>query len=171
MPDDADIGEVHAESEIDNAVNVLLTHIQSMSDWIKEHSDMGAPMAAMVVVKLRKYDDQIAPVAKAMRQLYDHVRVEVVPQAFERDGTRTHTDNDGTRVTVSASLFASIIGGKKDEARKWLREHDYGDLIQETVNASALSGLAREMAQENEELPDGLFNVYIRPSTSITLAK
>jgi len=58
-----------------------------------------------------------------------------------------------------------LIEGFNDEAP------DYGSLISETVNASSLSSLAKELLEVGKELPDHLFNVHTKDGVSITKGK
>ncbi len=63
------------------------------------------------------------------------------------------------------------MGGDKDECFTWLRNNNHGEVIVEQVNASSLSRVARELAEEGRELPDNLFKSDPTVSTSITKVK
>lgn len=47
----------------------------------------------------------------------------------------------------------------------------YGSLIQETVNSSSLSSLAKELMEEGKEMPEKTFNIHAKDGVSITKAK
>lgn len=109
-----------------------------------------------------------------------------LPEAFDREQIKTFTLQDGTRITKSDRTFASIIG-PQEEAYAWLREQGLDDIIKETVNASTLSSVAKEILSNAKtmpngmvvpidpdspiDMPDDLFKIEIRPSTSITRPK
>lgn len=153
-------------------VRKLSDEIESAEKFADLSADhLTSPEAAALAANVREGLNMVEPVTKRLKQLNDLIKTDIAPKAFERDDTKTHTNNDGTRVTVSALLYAGIIGGKKEDAFAWLRSNGYPDLIFETVNASSISSLARELAKENDELPDDLFSVYIRLNTSVTNPK
>lgn len=103
-----------------------------------------------------------------LRELFEHYKVLECPAIFEQAGV-THIPLDaGYRVTISYTLRASVNGDDRSGAYAWLKKH-HPDTVIETVNASTLSKLARELLEhENRELPEKLFKVVNVPSTSVT---
>jgi hypothetical protein len=100
----------------------------------------------------------------------------MVPEAFDRENIKSFTTQAGHRVTVSMLVRASIKDQKL--AFDWLKENGYGDIIKPTVNASTLSGVAREILENDgsdpdapTDLPEDIFNVTTIPSTSIVRSK
>lgn len=110
-----------------------------------------------------------------------------LPEAFDREKIKTFTLQDGTRITKSDRTFASIIGPQED-AFAWLEENGLGDLIKPTVNSSSLSSTAKGILGNVKidektgmpkpidpalpiDMPDDLFKVEIRPTTSVTRPK
>lgn len=77
-------------------------------------------------------------------------------------------NTERARVTRTARTYASIVNEQKEAAFLWLRENGLEALIQETVNASSLSGAAKERMAEGHELPEDLFKVHIKDSVSLT---
>lgn len=94
-----------------------------------------------------------------------------LPEAFEAEGIKTLNMADGSRITITQSVRASVVGGKKDEAFEYLRANDLGDLITESLNASTLSAFVKTQLEKNISMPDDLFNVVVMPTTSLTRGK
>lgn len=90
-----------------------------------------------------------------------------MPSRMDAEAVKTF-NTENFRVTRTARVFASINAEHLDDAYDWLRGHEYGSLIKETVNSSSLSAVAKEMMQEGEELPEEFFKVHMKDGISIT---
>lgn len=105
---------------------------------------------------------------KPYRALYNNFKMLRFPQALEQSGMENVPLSEGWRVGVSMSWRASIKEGKKAEAYAWLQGSDHGDVVQETVNASTLSALAKELHEnQNIDLPPDIFNAAQVPNTTV----
>lgn len=136
--------------------------------------ELGVPVPEAIALYARVYSvhEKIEEVSKHTGALKQTFSRNIVPTAMDDSGTTNMTISEGHRLTRTADkIFASIPTEHRDEAFSWLREHEAGDLIQETVNASTLSAYARTMMEENKELPESLFTVLAVPSVSLTRAK
>lgn len=122
--------------------------------------------------RVKDASDAIEEFSKRARKKRDLLKNVVLPSMFETEDTTSIT-RGGYRFTVSYNLRAGIKPNEagKEPAFQWLRDHGYGDIVIETVNASTLSATAKAMADEGEELDDELFSTYIAPTTSVTKAK
>ena len=71
---------------------------------------------------------------------------------------------DGFMFYLSSRVCASAVAGLKDELHAALREHGYGNLVVESVNAQTLSSFVNSQIEENGlDLPewlDGLVSTY-----------
>ena len=70
--------------------------------------------------------------------------------------------HSGSTFYLNTRLFASPKGGMKEDMIAALKEHGYGDLVNETVNANTLASVCKEqIAQsgEAEQLPMWLSDV------------
>jgi len=108
---------------------------------------------------------------KPFREAYRTFKELTMPEACEQAGLENVPLSEGYRVGTSTTIRASIRPDMKQEAFVWLMEHQNGDVIQETVNASTLSALARELREVNVDLPEDLFNVADVNNTSVTKIK
>lgn len=104
--------------------------------------------------------------------LFNPYKKEHVPELFEAAGVTSLPLDEGYRVGVSHKTVASIKKGQKEDAYKWLRANNMGDLIVETVNSSTLSATFKTMIEEhNVEPPEETFTVERLPNTSVTKGK
>jgi hypothetical protein len=131
----------------------------------------GAPMGSSVdlVSFMSKTIDDLESSLKKIKGELAKAKEVYLPAKFDSEGVKTF-NSDKYRMTRTSRVFASIIGDK-DEAFKWLEEHEYGSLIKPTVNASSLSSVAKEVIEGGMELPDDLFRSHIKDSVSITAVK
>jgi hypothetical protein len=78
---------------------------------------------------------------------------------------------NGTMYCLATRTRASTVVGRKEELFEALREHDFGDMVVETVNANTLSSFVKEQREgNNDTLPgwlEGLVSVYDQPGVSV----
>lgn len=119
-------------------------------------------------VNLQERYDKVIGILKPLKEEIEDIKTRRIPEAFDKSKVKSLTTESGYRVTVSMNVYAAFREGKRDDAYTWLREHDMGSIIIETVNSSSLSKLARETIEAGRELPDELFNIALIPSVSKT---
>lgn len=135
-------------------------------------ADMNGPIElSRALVTLRFLKDKIDATFKQFDTIYMDVKDKRLPEAFDKAQIPHVNLDEGYRVGVSHSIRASIRPNMKEAAFEWLREHQLGDIVTQTVNSSTLSAVARTMGEENKELAPELFNVHILPTTSVTKTK
>jgi hypothetical protein len=117
--------------------------------------------------EVRNIHARLKEIAADVNSLADHLSMDLVPGAMQAAGFTTVNHEVG-RVTIGTRISASMV--EKDAAMQWLRDHELGSLIQETVNANTLGAQARSMIEAGEELPVDLFKTTVKPYTSITKA-
>ena len=91
------------------------------------------------VVKLKKLEDELAEAeahVKELKKQIDMVGGEVIPTMMQEMNISTMKLADGSAVEVKPVYGASIPVAKKEEAFKWLRDNDLGDLIKNEVTVS-----------------------------------
>ena len=78
---------------------------------------------------------------------------------------------NGSTFYLNSRLFASPASGMKDDLMQRLKDHGYGSIVTETVNANTLSSFVSEQAGANDDqIPDWLaevLNVYEKVSVGI----
>lgn len=115
---------------------------------------------------LRDEHDKIDVERKKVNAKIEKLSRETIPELLRDLGTSNFkADELGYRFTLSNRVSASMAD--KERGMGWLRDHGYGDVIQETVNSSTLSSLAKELAEKNVELPPDLFKTSVLTYTTI----
>ena len=80
----------------------------------------------------------------------------------------------GQMFYLTTKIFASADKTRKSELFSWLKENDYADMVQETVNANTLAAFVREILDEQDRLPeklDQLVNVHEKTLVGMRKAK
>lgn len=132
----------------------------------------GSIALARAFVGLHRLNSRLDEQLKPFYELYRRYKEIELPAAFEADKITHVPLEEGFRVGLSSRMFASIPADKREAAYQWLREHELGDLITNTVNAQTLSAAAKTLMEEkNIELPSELFTVAYVPNTSVTSTK
>lgn len=156
-------------TEIEQAAEklaMLRARLDKATDHIKV---LPVEHACVAFLMIRDAQEALHGVSKEFTKYEGELRYGVVPKIFELSKTKSWTSDNKVRFTVVDTLSAGIIPDKKEKAFTWLRKHEHGDLIKETVNAQSLSATARYlMEQENKELPESMFTIKTGQYVSIT---
>ncbi len=119
--------------------------------------------------ELRLANDTFNEAKKALSEIHDTLSRDYVPDAMRRANVKTCTVVGVGRVSISHRFSASMVD--KEGAISWLRDHDLGGIVIETVNSSTLSAMAKRLIEdEGRELPEDLFKTSTLAYTSITKA-
>ena len=146
---------------------------QEAHEYVDVAKDSPTSLASAYVA-IRAVKEQLSDAVDELNKLVENLKTTTLPQLFEDHDVRHVAVNvDGTayRVGVSQRVVASIKADAKGAAYDWLRTHELGALVIETVNASTLASTAKTMLEEGKELDPDLFNVAIMPTTSVTKIK
>lgn len=130
---------------------------------------MQLTLLAKRMAQLTAISDALDVVRKALNTEYDHIKLKALPDLMAEMELRTFTVEGAGRVQIGGDVYASISADNKEKAYAWLREHNYGSLITETVNASTLKAWCKEGMEQGREMPDDLFKVT--PYSRATLVK
>ena len=91
------------------------------------------------VVKLKQLEDEYSTKEKELKELKRKVELvsgEVIPTMMQEMNISTLQLADGSSVEVKPVYGASIPIAKREEAFKWLRDNDLGDLIKNEVTVA-----------------------------------
>ena len=125
------------------------------------HQSLEAPLALVdlchVWYSLRQAKEHYEAVLKEVNKLYGRVGG-MIPAKMEEDEIDKVSVPELERTFYPKVRYsASMVD--KGAAMEWLRKHDAGSLIQETVNANTLASYLKDhMLETGEEPPDALFN-------------
>jgi len=91
------------------------------------------------VVKLTNLEDELVNKEKELKELKRKVELvsgEIIPTMMQEMNISTLKLADGSSVEVKPVYGASIPVAKREEAFKWLRDNDLGDLIKNEVTVA-----------------------------------
>lgn len=148
------------------AIEALLPQLDKELDRSKKAGAISLARSFVVLHRMNsRFDDMFKPFT-ATFELY---KKQIVPEIFEQESVPNVPLDEGFRVGVSSTFYASIKKDMKTAAYAWLRNNGLGDLIQSTINSSSLAaGLKTKMEDENIEAPEEIFTAAYVPNTSVT---
>ena len=115
----------------------------------------GLGSVAQLAEKMRLQQDLVetleSDLKEAKQSLYK-IRDEALPAMLAELGLSGLTLKDGSKVTVVNTLGAHIKVDQREEAYQWLRDHEYGDIIKNTVSCQFGRGEDQDAAVFVEEL-------------------
>ena len=91
------------------------------------------------VIDLQKLEGEIAKeetLLKQKKERADKISAEVIPEIMESMKLKTLKLQDGSAIEVKEVYSATIPVAQKENAFKWLRDNDLGDLIKNEVTVS-----------------------------------
>ena len=80
----------------------------------------------------------------------------------------------GQMFYLTTKLYANADKDRKQELFQWLKQNDYGDMVQESVNANTLAAFVRELLDERDKLPaelEDLITIHERTLVAMRKAK
>jgi len=84
---------------------------------------------------------------------------------LEASGIESFKTNRGT-FYIKTNIYASILVKNRPTMFEWLRENDFGSLIQETVDARTLSSTVKGLLEDGETVPEEV-NVTVKKSVGM----
>lgn len=111
--------------------------------------------ALKLMDETHKFKERVAEMVKSpIEKVYDILRFTVVPEVFnDNDVTALSLEGIG-RCNLIDDISVSVIKEQKEAFQTWLIEHEFEDLISQTVNAQTLAAfLRRQMAAEDGVIP------------------
>lgn len=105
---------------------------------------------------------------KAAKEELRLIQEELLPHKMNEEGVSTVNVNGIGRFTVTSVERVSVKGGCQPELKEWLRENEFGALIQDTINSSTLKAWVKEQLQEGNEVPTELLNMHSFERVTLT---
>lgn len=107
---------------------------------------------------------------KDSQKVLDTLRLAIIPDRMDDDGINSIDVIGVGKVSLTSGLNASIPAAKRESAYAWLEDNGYGDLIQETVNASTLKAWVTKLIKDKGKLPEDLAEfVVVRAFTRASI--
>jgi len=153
------------------AMSAVAKEIPKLQRQVSANQKAGAITLARTYVVVHRMQARIDEILKPLSELSAQLKNVAIPEAFEAEGIPSVNLEEGFRVGVSVTTRASVRPGQKEAAIEWLSSNGYADIVQPTINASTLSSLAKQIGEDNKDLPDTIFNVALMTNTSVTATK
>jgi hypothetical protein len=116
------------------------------------YEDLDYKDLAKLLLQLKGSVDELDKQTKEMRAQFDHLRLRVIPDRMNEDGIQSIRLAGVGVLKLTNDAYCSTKAGRKEEVLKWLRGQDFGELITETVSASTLKALAKELVLNEGDL-------------------
>jgi hypothetical protein len=158
--------------DLTKVASVLEEYEQAARDhaeWLTKEADSLAT-ALRYFHRLGEMLDRIETARKRLSDTERALSYELIPAQMQAAGVSSITDAElGRRFGTSTRFSASILPETKPQAYDWLKDNGYENLIQPTVNSSALSAVAKSMIEtDGVELPPELFKTSLMTLTTNT---
>ena len=124
-----------------------LTKINIKTDEVKDISD-----ACKKLTSQNKIVEKTEDLLKLQQEEARRLSEEVIPTLMQQAGVSSITLDDGTSVEVSPYYYAKIQEAHKEEAFRWLRENNHGDLIKNNLSVSFGKGEDADAVKLKESL-------------------
>lgn len=89
--------------------------------------------------EMLKLEDRIArgeEFLKQLKTLHRQLSESDIPEAMESAGVEEFSLSDGRKIQLDDKLYVSISSERSEEAFRWLKENNYGDIIKRTLTVS-----------------------------------
>jgi len=134
-----------------------------------EYEEMNLLELAQEMKDVREQLDSIKAVATGLQKQFDILRLQFIPNKMEEDDIRNITIEGVGRVGVTSDMYVSTLAENRESLRDWMRNHDHGSLVSETINASTLKSWVKNQITEGNEYPSDLIDV--KPFTRASITK
>lgn len=146
---------------------------------VKEVDESDPTMSRLVELgnemqSLKDKIDDLRAQEKEVRERYDKLRLDVIPDLMTKvgivddTGKGRFTNSEGALISLRTDLHAGYRKADEPRVFAWLRERGMGDVIKETVHHGTFRALAREMLADGAPFPEFVTTYY---ETSATLRR
>ena len=105
----------------------------------------------------------------SIQKTYDRLSIDIIPDKMDEAKVSTMKVIGVGRLQTKSDIRCHTPSDRSDDLKRWLTENGHAALIAETVNASTLKALIKEMMRENRAWPETIVNVT--PYTRATVVK
>ena len=125
--------------------------------------------AANLQKRLKNLLEITGGVKTKLQEMYDFMRYTRLPDIMDQNDIESMKIEGVGAVYLTSDMNVSTRAGKKEEAIDWLVQNGFGDIVQETVNASTLKAvIKKEVINKGQEPPEDIFNVSPFTRSQIT---
>lgn len=153
-----------------------LEEFQRKDLYKERHKDLKAVDLATRMLMVEQLKDYLENIGKYLSAEYDTIRLELVPNAMDNEKLNSPLNVAGVgRVSLTGDMYVTVRSAEPEEGvdykanlYHWLREHELGDLIQESVNSSTLKAFVKGRIKEGKPYPSDCLKVTPFTRASIT---
>ena len=156
---------------VEGGLNTLKDLVEDFSvDEFKDQTEgMEVAEAARIQNRLREVLEKADQIKTHIQKIYDFMRYTRMPEVMDTHDIESVRIEGIGRVYLLSDYNVSTKAGQKQAAVEWLIENGFGDIVQETVNASTLKAvIKKEVIAKGKEVPEDLFNVSPFTRSQIT---
>lgn len=145
------------------AIEDISAMVELVSDKISKLRQIGPRSVLAPAATHYKNLVDLENLIEAARLKVYHAKEEyqfhVLPTLFRDASADTVKTLNGYTVTMVDDLSVSIPADRKADAYDWLDRNGYGDIVQETINASTLKATVKTMFKDGLVVPEDVFKV------------
>lgn len=139
-----------------------------MIDYKEKYEGAKLPDLALAFKDLRDKHSSIKEQAAEVWSEVDYLRMTAIPEMMEEMGIDTVKLTDIGRISTTVQASCSTVN--KDALINWLVEHEFGEIVSETVNSSTLKSFVMNQIRDGKEIPDDTI-IKFSPYTVATITK
>lgn len=124
-----------------------------------EFDEMSIPELAATLKGLKDNLEKVKALKTELQKSYDFLSIGVLPDRMDEEGIETLKITDVGRLQCSSDIRCSVPAANKHAVQVWLKDHGHASLVSETVNASTLKAMVKEMMKEGKDWPAELLKV------------
>lgn len=112
----------------------------------------------------KKADDALKEINELIAQTEEQLVEQMVAEEMQ------NFTRNGRQFVLTSRTYANAKAGMMPAICDWMKGHELGDMVKESVHPQTLQAWAKEIIEENGELPEGineLLNVYEKSGISI----
>ena len=110
-------------------------------------------------------------IAKAIGKEFDWLRLNAIPAKMDEEGVANIKVTGLGQVKLTGDMYVSVLAENRPKVHEFFRDHNRGDIIAESINASTLKATVKEMFKKGEEIPEDLIKITPFTRASITREK
>lgn len=155
--------DINLDDIIAQDAAALDADIEKYNDAALESADLPFLVKRLEDLRDKKadLDAELKSVNGALKELEEVLLPDTMRALGIVQGNRgSFTTESGKRISLRTDVYASTNKAREQEFFEWLRDHNAGDLIKETVNAQTLRAFVREQREQGVTIPDDLVNTY-----------
>jgi len=131
------------ETKEQNTVDLVAQMAEDVVGSFPVPNDTDLALVSSLVQRQKKLENDLAlyeELVEGTKKNLTEVREKFLPEALARFGLLEIVMLDGSRVTIKPDTFVSIPEKSRKDAYDWLRQHGFGNIIEEEISVPLAKG-------------------------------